>query len=272
MNSPLLCPICRKALSRAGASLVCPDRHRFDLASEGYVNLAVGKSGSGDSPVMCRARRDFLSAGYYRSAAEALADLLSPLPRGARVLDAGCGEGYYLRALRQKCPDLALIGLDLAKTSIRLAARAERGRPDPIEYAVSGIFSLPLPDRSCDAVLSVFAPIPDAEAARVLKPGGLLLAVHPGKVHLNGLKARLYDVPYSNEEKSPPLRGFSLASVTRRRYTVRIASKDLPALFAMTPYYWRTTREDAARLTGEALDTDLDFLFSTYRLTSCDPV
>ncbi len=268
MKSPFLCPVCRQPLREDGRSLLCPGRHCFDRAAEGYVNLAVGMSRSGDSPEMGRARRDFLAAGYYRPLAETLGRLLTAGDPPGFVVDAGCGEGYYLRVLRGFLPDARLIGLDLAKTSVRLAARAERGRPLPIEYAVAGIFSMPLPDGIADAVLSVFAPIPAEEAHRILKPDGLLVAVHPGERHLDGLKSLLYEHPYDNVEKSPEPAGFIPLTMTRCRYTALIRGEDLPRLFAMTPYYWKTAKEDAARLTAcESLETTLDFLISLYRRT-----
>ena len=33
------CPICSEPLGREGNSLVCPNRHSFDIARQGYVNL-----------------------------------------------------------------------------------------------------------------------------------------------------------------------------------------------------------------------------------------
>lgn len=39
---------------------------------------------------------------------------LKDLPRGARVLDVGCGKGDFLKFLRQQRPDLELFGLDLS--------------------------------------------------------------------------------------------------------------------------------------------------------------
>ena len=263
--SPFLCPHCRGALQERERSLICPKGHSFDMAAEGYVNLAVGKSGGGDSPEMCRGRHEFLSAGYYRSFAEAIADEVAR--QGAKaVCDAGCGEGFYLRTLRERLPDASLVGLDLAKTSIKLAARAEKGKENPISYAVAGIFDMPLPDGRYDAVLSVFAPVPEAEAHRILKKDGLLLVAHPGKDHLMGLKRLLYENPYENEEKDFAFDGFEKLYDLRSAYTVTVPQARLGNLFLMTPYFWKTSREDADKLsTVESLVTELDFIGSVYR-------
>ena len=265
MRMPFLCPHCRQPLSAEGNVLRCPSRHSFDLAAEGYVNLAVGKSASGDDPGMCRARRDFHKKDYYRPLADAIAEVITEAD-ASTVCDAGCGEGYYLRALRCARPNAALIGFDLAKTSIRLAAKAEKGSEHPIAYAVAGIFAMPLPDDSCDALLSVFAPVPDAEARRILRRDGLLLVAHPGKDHLNGLKRHLYHTPYDNEEKTFAFDGFRRLTDRRVKATAFIEKEDMLPLFSMTPYAYKTSREDAAKLSAlNGFSTDLDFILSIYK-------
>ena len=37
----LICPICGKELNQQEKAFVCPDRHSFDVARQGYVNLLV---------------------------------------------------------------------------------------------------------------------------------------------------------------------------------------------------------------------------------------
>jgi len=259
------CPICRQPLARKGGALRCEKRHSFDLAVEGYVNLAVGKSGAGDSPAMCRGRHAFLAEGYYRPFADAIAGEIATFGAEA-VCDAGCGEGYYLRVLREKLPEAFLVGFDLAKTSVRLAAKAEKGKENAIAYAVAGIFDMPLPDASLDAVLSVFAPVPEAEAHRILKPSGILLVAHPGAKHLMGLKRLLYENPYENEEKAFVLPGFEKLHDTRVACSATVAGEQLPNLFLMTPYFWKTSREDAEKLASvPSLATELEFILSVYR-------
>ena len=139
MSVPFLCPVCREILSKNSSSLACGNRHSFDIAKEGYVNLAVGKSDSGDSPEMCRGRHEFLSADYYLPFASAIAD--ECIKNGSKsICDAGCGEGYYLRSIKKRLPEASFVGLDLAKTSVKIASKAERTEISPISYAVAGIF------------------------------------------------------------------------------------------------------------------------------------
>ncbi len=260
-----LCPVCRTGLTLVGASYKCINNHCFDKASEGYVNLAVGKSDSGDSKEMCRARHEFLSAGYYEPFADALAEQIENFGIKS-VCDAGCGEGYYSRRIKNLLPKAEIVGFDLAKTSVKIAAKAEKGKNSPIQYAVAGIFDMPLPDRTVDSVISVFAPVPEEEAHRILTDNGTLIVCHPGKDHLNGLKALLYENPYDNEEKELSFRGFELENEITVKYSVTVKKEHIQSLFLMTPYYWKTSKSDSDKLNeAESLDTALDFIISVYK-------
>ncbi len=59
----LICPLCHSSLNLTERSWCCENRHQFDQAKEGYVNLLpVQHKGSrepGDSAEMMQARRDF---------------------------------------------------------------------------------------------------------------------------------------------------------------------------------------------------------------------
>lgn len=263
----LLCPICGKPLISDGKCLRCGSRHSFDIAKEGYVNLAPGRSGSGDSREMCRARRDFLSAGYYSRFAEALAEAVGRhIPESpALICDAGCGEGYYLREMKKALPERDFVGFDLAKDSVRFAAKAEKGGDRPVTYAVAGIFDMPLADSSCAAVTSVFAPVPAEEAHRILADRGILAVAHPGEKHLSGFRRLIYDTPYDNTEKTLSYPGFLRLGEQRCSYSVFIEKRDMENLFLMTPYCWRTSREDTEKyLSHDGFETELEFIITVF--------
>ena len=94
------CPICAQPLEKQPGRYLCPSGHSYDCAAAGYVHLLpVRQKHSklpGDDKEMVRARKDFLSAGYYHHLCQALEDLADRYTGQCPVVvDSGCGEGYY---------------------------------------------------------------------------------------------------------------------------------------------------------------------------------
>ena len=264
--SQFCCPLCGGVLTETPSGLRCPSGHCFDQAKEGYVNLLpVNRKHSktpGDDKGMVSARREFLEKGWYAPLREALetltAELTGPEPV---VLDAGCGEGYYTGGIREallragKAPRIA--GIDISKAALQKAGKRYPG----IEFAVASAYRLPVPDESTDLLLNVFSPLAIEEFRRVLKPGGAYLYVVPGARHLWELKEILYENPYPNKEKETPYEGFAYDRIVPVNYTVQLpAQADIHALFQMTPYYWKTSKEGAARLSKvQQMTCEIDF-------------
>lgn len=252
------CPVCGAALclSEDGKTVLCPARHAFDVARQGYVNLLTAdrraSRAPGDSPEMIAARTRFLSGGFYEPFSDAVCRVLGAvLPDAPVVADAGCGEGYYTvrmaRALYEAGKQPTVFGFDLAKSACAHAAVLAREVPVPMQFAVASLFSMPLADGSCDAVMNLFAPCAEEEFARVLSQGGYLLEAVPAERHLFEMKEILYDTPYENEVRRDEFRLFNPVSVTPVRYTFRPGER-MADLLLMTPYFWRTSKEGKARL------------------------
>ena len=103
------------------------------------------------------------------------------------VLDVGAGPGWYLAGAVE--PVDARIGLAL--DSSRFAARrAARAHPRVAAVVADAWSALPVRTASISTVLSVFAPRDLAEFARVLEPGGRVVAVTPEPEHLAELRER----------------------------------------------------------------------------------
>lgn len=265
----LICPVCRSRglwskLRREANSLYCPKRHCFDIAKSGYATLTSAPGTSGDDREMVRARTAFLDSGAYKPFADAL---IEKIPTDARVIvDAGCGEGYYTDLFALARPDARVYGFDLSKHACERAAKRCRASGSGAFFGVSGIFTLPLADRSCDAVVSVFAPIAGAEFARVLRPGGLLIVGAAGKRHLWELKQAVYDEVYINEGRRDLPEGFELLESSEVSYSFVSEGENIKRLFSMTPYAFRTSREDAAKLDLlRTLKITADFDIFVYR-------
>ena len=102
-----------------------------------------------------------------------------------RILDLGCGTGRLLSQLRRALPDAHCIGLDLSPYYLSVANDVLAGEP-AVELISGNAESIPLPDASVDAVVTVFMlhELPRnarravwREAARVLRPGGTFVVV-----------------------------------------------------------------------------------------------
>lgn len=262
-----VCPHCKSPLERAGGSFFCTGvrRHCFDVAASGYVNLTLpGACGGGDDAALIMARRAFLGAGFYRPVAEKLASLLDAFTHGNTVLDAGCGEGYYSAFLADA--GYRVFGIDLSKKGIAAAAKNASRAGLCAEFAVAGIFELPIADGSVDAVVSLFAPVSEAEFCRVLRPGGVLITAGAGARHLLALKKVLYDEVYENEPRADAPTILPLLHRETLCFEMELSGKDAQNLFAMTPYYYRTPKAGRERLAVlESLDCDAEVDFGVYR-------
>ncbi|MFE0605041.1 class I SAM-dependent methyltransferase [Streptomyces sp. NPDC058892] len=101
-------------------------------------------------------------------------------PAALRWLDVGCGTGALTSQVASRCRPRTVLGLDRSGEFVR-AARA--AAPVPARFAVADASALPLCDAVFDAVVSGlalnFVEPPEAavaEAARVVRPGGLVAA------------------------------------------------------------------------------------------------
>ncbi len=263
----LKCPVCGAQMKKEGGALLCTGarRHCYDVASAGYVNLAGAKqAGGGDDAALIRARTAFLAKGHYAPIAQRVCEILQSTCEGGNVLDAGCGEGYY--AAQMAKAGFSVFGVDLSKRGITHAAKTAAREGADAFFAVAGIFTLPVADASVDAVVSLFAPVCEEEFLRVLKPGGVLILVGAGAEHLYSLKRVLYDTPYENEPRADLPKGMRLLRNDRLRYAFSADNDTLQDLFAMTPYFYRTSKKGQERLAATpSLEVDVDVEIAVYQ-------
>ena len=272
MNYGFVCPVCRAPLAKEEKRFVCPGGHMFDRAASGYVNLAMNQASSakrhGDDKRMIRARTEFLSGGAYACLSDALVKLSTPLlADGEAFLDAGCGEGHYTALLAQQLraegKHCTLMGVDVSKEALTAAAK----RKADLLLAVASVFHLPVADESISLLWNVFAPIAGEEYGRVLRQGGHLVRVFPLEEHLMGLKERIYDKVYVNRPQEPEIPGLEKLETHYLRETLTLYSpQEIAALFAMTPYYYKTSAADQEKLAQvKSLTTPIAFGISVYR-------
>ncbi len=278
MTDALRCPICKSAMQMQGGektatntSFVCGGvrKHTYDAAASGYVNLMPpGKTDGGDSKQAVRARREFLSLELYRPAADALAETVKQHVQttDALLIDAGCGEGYYTAILGEQ--GFSVAGVDLSRSAVDSAAKraARQGIPHGF-FGVASVYELPFADESAGAVVNVFAPCAEREFCRVLKPNGVLIVVYAGPTHLMGLKEVLYDQTKENDGRADLPAEMILLEKRRVSFDITVSGREnLQNLFAMTPYYWRTSPSDSEKLKEiDTLETEVDMIITVYK-------
>src|SRR5438105_9825967 len=173
---------------REPGRLVCARGHAFDVARSGYINLLQPQDrrsrNPGDTPAAVAARRRLHDRGVTEPLLRAIAEMLAASPRDT-VLDAGCGEGFYLATLAGQTGFQAH-GIDISVSAVDAAARRYKGcqwiggNADRFVQYADGSFS---------AILSITGRMNAGEFRRVLGDGGRLvvgLAAPDDLVELRG--------------------------------------------------------------------------------------
>jgi len=276
MTAILQCPVCRKPLLPTATGYQCAALHSFDAARQGYVNLVLAhkkhSKEPGDDPEMIQSRRRFLGLGYYRKVSDGINETVATVLSGlanhgeCNILDAGCGEGYYLQRLKQALAQgsaaqlpIDYYGIDVSKFAVRQATQRDRN----MAWFVASINDPPFLDGSLDILLNVFSPANVTQFARVLKQSGCLVFVSPGPRHLNGLREIIYPVTREHEEPSITEKAkehFALATVSRITYPLELNNnRVIMDLLGMTPYFWNIGRETKAKVVAlNRLQLDVD--------------
>lgn len=271
-KSILKCPVCNLYLSKDNKQYVCLNNHSFDISSKGYVNLLLANQKKtkdpGDGKEMMLGRKNFLDKGYYEEFSERLNTVIlsNITDKTSNILDAGCGEGYFLSRLKSKLQGIGLqgnfYGVDISKSAVTYGAKRDK----EINFIVGSNFNIPIMSNSMDIIIRNFAPGDEGEFHRVLKRNGKLIVITPGIDHLFGLKEILYVNPRKHEEKDLIFQGFNLINENNVKYDIHLnESKDVQNLISMTPYSWNFdfSMKEKASETNE-LNTNLDFNISVY--------
>ena len=226
----LVCPVCGAPLTRAGDDLACAHHHRLNVNRKGCLNVLSAQVDSFYDADLFTARRRVFDAGCYDAVAEAIAALL---PSGThRLLDAGCGDGWYLNTLLTCHEDWCGAGVDISRDAILQAT----GHPCTALWVVGDLRRLPFAEGSFTAVLDVLTPANYDEFRRVLAPGGLLIKVYPGSGYLQELRAARGLPPYEEGQVDAYLREKAVIVAERRVTVTHAISDDLWRDFVwMTP-------------------------------------
>lgn len=261
--SAFVCPICQENLTLVESSLKCNNRHSFDLAKFGYVNLApqIKQSANYDKENF-QNRQQILEAGFYQAILEGISDLLATKPSAKTILDIGCGEGFYSRKLQEVHPEKTFYAFDISKDSVQIAAKSEPNWA--VNWFVGDLARLPIKDTSMDILLDIFSPANYGEFRRVLSQNGILMKVIPTENHLKEIRQMVQDQltkkDYSNQDiKEHFQEHFSIQSSQIASLTKPITAEQRRALLSMTPLLFHVDQSkiDWTQLTEITIEAEI---------------
>jgi 23S rRNA (guanine745-N1)-methyltransferase len=197
----LSCPVrgCQLPLTRIDRRLVCSNNHSFDFARSGYVNLLQPQERKskqpGDAALAVAARRRLHDHGITKPILKAITGF-SQVKAEDVVLDAGCGEGFYLGSMAEETGCTG-VGADISTPAIGAAARRF---PACSWYVTNADRTLPFEPESFSLILSITGRMNAAEFHRVVKKDGRLLVALPSSQDLIELRGTGRDrTPYALE-------------------------------------------------------------------------
>ncbi|HGR7589231.1 TPA: putative RNA methyltransferase [Streptococcus pneumoniae] len=257
------CPICQENLTLLETNFKCCNRHSFDLAKFGYVNLApqIKQSANYDKENF-QNRQQILEAGFYQAILDAVSDLLASSKTTTTILDIGCGEGFYSRKLQESHSEKTFYAFDISKDSVQIAAKSEPNWA--VNWFVGDLARLPIKDANMDILLDIFSPANYGEFRRVLSKDGILIKVIPTENHLKEIRQRVQDQltnkEYSNQDiKEHFQEHFTILSSQTASLTKTITTEQLQALLSMTPLLFHVDQSkiDWSQLTEITIEAEI---------------
>jgi ubiquinone/menaquinone biosynthesis C-methylase UbiE len=138
--------------------------------------------------------REYLFRDHTQEIVQSLFPRETPT-EGTRLLELGCGPGFYACRISEELPMVQTTGVDLSRALIeRATERARSRRLSNCSFEHADAHSLPYPTGSIDAIVvsRLFLIVPDKEGIvreihRVLRPGGRCFIAEP----TSGFRTRL---------------------------------------------------------------------------------
>ena len=258
----LTCPLCHEALN---PDLQCSNRHQFNLAKQGYINLAPNHQEKHYTADLFQARQVVMGENqlYGQALSQAYLSIAAQLPQGPIFLaDRGKGEGSHLLDFLAQFGDKEVhgLGLDLAKAGIQSAAK----QSSQALWAVADLAQIPLADKTLDLALTILSPSNYQEVKRVLKTDAPFIKIIPGPSYLIELRRLVLDQEDVAQDPSQSRQRFqeSFPEMESFHYHNQLATT--PALMAeliqMTPLMWHASdqeRQAALDLTEMTIDLEI---------------
>ncbi|MBC2185950.1 methyltransferase domain-containing protein [Listeria sp. FSL L7-0253] len=267
----LACPICGGELTfQEPNSFVCPERHGFDIAKPGYLNLLKQAHKTKYDQALFESRKKVIASGFFGKLIKRVTEMIADTNKENIVIyDAGCGEGSHLARvvseLQATGREVHAAGLDIAKEGVKQAARDYPG----IVWTVADLANCPNQAETADVLLNILSPSNYEEFKRLLKTDGFLLKVIPEANYLRELREFIYvdeKSSYSNESVTSRLaEKLTVEHVERVTYKAPIAKELFADFLEMTPLGWHIAADKKSELLAnppEDLTVDLQIMIA----------
>lgn len=272
----MTCPICQSDLTWANNQVRCNNNHSFDLAKQGYINLAPNHQEAHYNSDLFQARQRIMhDAELYQGIYDQILDLLIEkgvaLTQASKLIDLGTGEGTHLHQIIANWhsrlgtnPTGApqALGLDLAKDGILSAAKHYTNAL----WVVADLSQLPFKDSQVDGAFTILSPSNYAELNRALSDQGWSLKIVPGSDYLKELRQIMLAPEDQKQDTSASIKKFqdAFSDFGQSHYQdYRPLNKDqMTDLIKMTPLMWHANDDQIAKaMTLKGITIDLQILF-----------
>lgn len=255
------CPICKGSIKNVTEnSVICKNNHCFNMSKKGYINLIKNNNKTIYDKDLFEARSKIYDQKVYEILSEEIINIVDKYTTGEKinyVLDAGCGEGYYLNQLyldekiNKKC---RLIGIDIAREGVALATRFE----NRVFWSVSDLSNLPFDDNKIDVILDILSPSNYREFARVLNKKGIIIKVIPEENYLQEIRSQIKTYikkdKYSNKNIVDVFET-NLDIVYEKRITYKVKDFNLEDFIKMTPLTSSLTQNQIDELAESGINS-----------------
>ncbi|WP_227396299.1 putative RNA methyltransferase [Jeotgalibacillus aurantiacus] len=264
----LTCPVCQEKLTVNETSLICTNRHQFDIAKNGSLHLMKKSVKTNYTKELFQARRYLMDeVGFFRPVTDQIVHVLHG-KKELTILDAGCGEGTHLTYILKKCIENQFtgIGMDLAKDGIQTAASHD----ESALWITADLAKAPVENESIDVILNILSPANYREFSRLLTKSGRVIKVVPRKDYLKELRHHYFSEEYSKEETTAAFYDqFDVVDKITVQHTQQLDHAGINALVKMTPLSWRADHDKVQSFldkTMAEMTIDVDILIGVKKV------
>lgn len=243
-----ICPVCGDTVEVVELkSVVCPKRHTFDFAKQGYINISTRSMKVNYDKELFAARENIIMKHklydpLHTRLLEVIKVEAANNPRSL-LLDAGAGEGSHLAKILDQMETVTGIGIDISKEGIRLAASKSK----KAMWLVGDLANIPVKDQSLHTIINILSPANYQEFKRVLIENGLMIKVVPGANYLIELRDTILEEQkrfFTNEETISLFKQhYSDVQIEELTYTKELNQEELRDLIKMSPLSWNAEQE-----------------------------